>query len=288
MQFERYGSYDPNALKHEQDMQPLEFAKRSTWKRMNFLLNVVKEQRPDALDALAKNLELKYGSLVDSSLVHDTDITLSDLIPDMMLLLEYPVLALNNLNYFLQLLELPDDVDWMKDEFKVTTRTYNRAFLIPKYNNVQVLTETIGREDGIKLYKEYITRFVDDWVSEEPERHTTLEEMRRDWLEDNDDNPGWVRVVGSVENGRVIVRKDNCLWADSLVDLPDAELKYLVCCYGDFTSIKINNKSFALTMEHTVAAGDPFCDVVVHDTKVKSDLDHPSKEYFESIWPMEE
>ncbi|UCE10899.1 MAG: L-2-amino-thiazoline-4-carboxylic acid hydrolase [Candidatus Thorarchaeota archaeon] len=288
MEFEKSGSRDPNALEHEQSIQPLDSVKRSPWKRLNYLLNVVKELQPEAVDAFARNLELRYGSLVESPTVEDSQIGLEDLIPEMTLLLKYPVLALNNLNYFLQLLELPEGTDWTNDKLEVPIRIFNRAFLVPKYNNVQVLTETIGREDGIRVYKEYVTRFVDDWVSSEPERHSTLEEMRQDWLKDDEDNPGLVRQVGTVEDGKVVVRKDNCLWADSLVDLPDTELKYLVCCYGDFTSIRVYNRSFALTMEQTVAAGDHYCDVVVHDTRIDNDLKHPSKDFFDSIGPLDE
>ena len=41
-------------------------------------------------------------------------------------------------------------------------------------------------------------------------------------------------------------------------------------------------------MDHTIAEGDPYCSCVVHDTRIDWNLTHPSKEYWDSIWPLQE
>ena len=98
----------------------------------------------------------------------------------------------------------------------------------------------------------------------------------------------WLVIQSKPENGKLVYRKEMCLWNEALTDLPDIELKYLVCCYGDFQGVKRENKHFVLTMEHTVVEGDPYCSCIVHDTRIDWKLTHPSREYWDKIWPLHE
>ena len=97
----------------------------------------------------------------------------------------------------------------------------------------------------------------------------------------------WVIVFGLINEGKYFYRNDNCLWVDALKDLPDSELKYYVCCYGDYQGAKDLNENIILTMEHTIAQGDPYCSRVLHDTRFDWDLRHPSKHFWDSISPLE-
>jgi hypothetical protein len=77
---------------------------------------------------------------------------------------------------------------------------------------------------------------------------------------------------------------ENCLWIEALTDLDDSELKYLVCCYGDYQSAQHHyNQHIILTMEHTIAQGDPYCSRVLHDTREDWDLRHPQKEFWDNL-----
>ncbi|MHA2246357.1 MAG: hypothetical protein ACXADY_15560 [Candidatus Hodarchaeales archaeon] len=77
----------------------------------------------------------------------------------------------------------------------------------------------------------------------------------------------------------------NCTWVEALEEFPDSELKYLVCCYGDYEGVKMRDESLILTMEHTIAQGDPYCSRVVHDTRVDYDLRHPPKKFWDNLRP---
>ena len=57
----------------------------------------------------------------------------------------------------------------------------------------------------------------------------------------------WIAIHSKPENGKLIYRKDTCLWDDALDGFTDSEFKYLVCCYGDFQGAKRENKDFILT-----------------------------------------
>jgi hypothetical protein len=102
----------------------------------------------------------------------------------------------------------------------------------------------------------------------------------------DENNPSeWVIVHGMIADGKYAFRNDNCFWVGSLDDLSDSEIKYYICCYGDYESARNNHESIVLTMEHTIAKGNPYCSRVMHDTRVDYDLRHPPKEFWDNMWP---
>jgi hypothetical protein len=160
--------------------------------------------------------------------------------------------------------------------------------LHPAYYNLLVLTETLDREDAIALYKKFVTHYIRD--RRDPERITydNLETAFTKAIEPKEIPSEWVVVRGMIGDGKYAYRNDNCLWIDAIEDLPDSELKYYVCCYGDYESSKIYHDSVILTMEHTIAQGDPYCSRVLHDTRVDWDLKHPPKDFWDSMKPENE
>jgi hypothetical protein len=126
---------------------------------------------------------------------------------------------------------------------------------------------------------------VKDRVAKADIEDKSLEDFSEDSRNEDPENPGWLRLVSDVEDGKVLIRKDTCLWADAMEEFPDEELKFLVCCYGDYFSIKMRNSNFELTMEHSIAGGHPYCDCVIHDTRINDKLEHPSDDFFASLKP---
>ena len=55
---------------------------------------------------------------------------------------------------------------------------------------------------------------------------------------------------------------------DAISDLEDIEVKYHICCFGDFYAAERANRHFILTMERTIREGYPYCDSVFHSTDV--------------------
>lgn len=286
VKFRISGIPDPDALELKRKEQPIGFAKRSPLRRLNFLLGLIKKHHPEDLANYVSNLQRRYEGLVESNLVEERDIDISTLIAEFDLLMDFPGLALSNLNYFLQTLQPPESADWTNDTIEVPQRSQLRALLCPKYQNLLVLTETIDRGEAIELYKIYHDEFVRSVSSTHEDRYETLEELSARWTnEDTIGNHGLIRVISDVKDGKIFLRKDTCLWDDALEDLEDQKLKYYVCCYGDFDAIKRDNKHFVLTMKHTIIEGHPYCDCVIHDTRIDSDLSHPSDEFFARIVP---
>jgi hypothetical protein len=284
MKFIQAGEFRPEFLDKLQEHKPVEFAPRLL-RNFDHLLGTVGEQKPKILSKYVANLERRYQQLVKTDFLSLRGIEVASLIAPLVHLREFPSLAATFTNYHFQLLKLPEEDDWETEKIEITHGTFLRSALIPQYINLEVLTETVDRDEAIQIFKHNVTLYVRERIADQEERFQTLEELREDSFKTDPENPIWLRVVGEVEDGRLIIRKDCCYWAIALEDLPDPELKYMVCCYGDFESVKTANKRFKLTMEHTIVKGDPYCDCVYYDTRITKHFFHPPKEFFDSISP---
>ena len=283
------GTYDISDLNNLQEIQPLEFAKKTVLKRLNYLIGFIKKEKPEILQNYITKLNIKFVKLITDSYLNEKRIKTDDICKDFIHLKVYPDLLYNCLNYYLQLLSINFTKDWTQNKFKVSNKNYIQSFLYHRYYNALVLTEILERNQAIQLYKNYIDAYV---KSTAPERNRceTLEEFRSSRIPKEGDPPniGWEIVHGIIENGKYPQRKDTCMWDDAIKDLPDIELKYLAACYGDFQGAKRENKHFVLTMNHTIVKGDPYCSCIFHDTRINWDLTHPPKEYWDNIWPLQE
>jgi hypothetical protein len=273
-------------LNNPVELVPKEFALLSPLGRLDFILGLLRESKPEFLTSYVEMLTSRYETLSPEDEVSRRGIAIESEISDKEHLKDYPSLAKWNLNYFLSELGLDIDASW-DDKLEVPGRNHLRSFLMPKYQNLLALIDVIGCTDAIDFIKKYIQLFMEHHLRDSEDEFDSLEEWAKKGRED-DEGQGWVRIWGEVKDGTVIIRKDTCGWDAALEDIDDRELKYLVCCYGDFFSIKGQNRNYALTMEHTIAKGDPYCDVVIHDLRVNDKLEHPPKEFFDNLLVDEE
>ncbi|NHJ31566.1 MAG: hypothetical protein FK732_01770 [Asgard group archaeon] len=289
MKFQKYGKKIPDLLDKKVEFQPIDFALKSLFKRLNYLLGLIKEKEPGSIEDYAKSLQLKLESLTKEDIITKKDINIDELLSNFINLKKYRELAKSSLNYFLQLLQLSEKDDLVNKEVKVHNKNYLRSFLIPKYFNLQVLADTIGREEAFQLYKFYVTKFINDNVSPNRKIFDTMEAFKEHFEKDKKEvTVGWYGLLSKVKDGKFFFRKDNCPWAEVIMDLPDKEIKYLICCYGDFqAAVTRSNDCFVLTMKHTVVEGDPYCDCIYHDTSVNWDLTHPPKEFWDNLEPTD-
>ncbi len=283
------GKYHISDLDNKHELQPLEFAKQTILKRLNYLIGFIKKEKPEILQSYVTKLNIRFVELLNQSYLDENIVDKIDVNNDFIHLRVYPDLIHNSLNYYLQLLDVGFSEKWTEDKIKVPNRRYIQSFLYHRYYNALVLTEILGRNLGIQLFKDYIDSYVKSIASGRP-KYETLEEFREARIPRESDSPniGWVIIQGVIENGKFPQRKDTCMWDDAIKELPDIELRYLAACYGDFQSYNNNNENFILTMEHTIVKGDPYCSCILHDTRINDDLTHPPKEFFDSMWPIDE
>ena len=119
---------------------------------------------------------------------------------------------------------------------------------------------------------------------EREEEFTNLRNHYKTASQESSPPSDWVTVRGLREDGKYFYMNQNCLWVESLTEIEDKELMYLICCYGDYQSaLRYYNPHVILSMEHTIAQGDPYCSRMLHDTREDWDLRHPESEFWDKL-----
>ncbi len=289
MEVFRTGQYDISDLERLQEIQPLDYAKKSVLKRLNYLIGYLKKEMPEILPAFVTKLQKNFEQQLKTSLTTNQQLDLKEISKDFLHLKIYPDLLKPALDYFLQLLDYSSTKKWLSETIKIPNRNHIQSFLYHRYFNALTLTEILERNQAVRLFKSYIESYVKS-LSAYGSKYDTLEDFRNARIPKEDDPPsiGWVIVQGKIENGKYPQRKDTCMWADAIDELPDVELRYLAACYGDFQGYNNCNENFILTMKHTVVEGHPYCDCITHDVRINSDLNHPSREFFDDLWSQKD
>ncbi|NHJ49062.1 MAG: hypothetical protein FK733_14845 [Asgard group archaeon] len=289
MKFVELGSYDENALEYQTEVPPLLYAEKIHLYQLDFILSFIKKRKPEILEQFVENLEKNYTKLKKEDYIGNKKFDISKVIDGYDILKQNKTLAEHSLNYYLSLLELSLDSNWEEGKVKIKNRHSHISFAYPSYQNLVSLSDTVGKEEAIKLYKIFVTEFMTIRSKGKKGKYETLEEQREDEIRDfkENDYPGWLRIESTVENGKLYQRRDTCLLAEAIKDLPDNDFRFLVACYKDYQGTIVNwNKHFVLTMGDTIAKGGPYCSCVIHDTRIDWDLTHPPKEFWDSIWPL--
>ncbi len=287
MRVVRAGQPNPNALDVLEEINPFERATRSL-KRLNYLLGFIKDREPEVLTDYVSSLISRFQDPVEEEKLTNGTINYVEILCDLSHLEANVNLAKSFLNLFLHTLGISEEALWEKGRVKVANGDFLRSFLLPAYYDLQVLVETLGREKAISLYKRFITHYLLDTRDSERPRYDSLETLFEEITSPGKVPSDWVVVSALIADGKFAYRNDNCLWVEALADLEDSELKYYVCCYGDYEGARNHHESIVLTMEHTIAQGDPYCSRVLHDTRVDWDLRHPPTEFWDSFSHPEE
>ena len=286
IQFKKYGKLIPDALTVlKNEIHPIDFIITQPLKRLNYIVNFIRKEKPTIFKKYLTNLEKKFFSLIKEDCLAEKKLNTEELLNNFDELKRHPELVRNYINYILQTLGLSKKDDWINDKVEVIHRDYLLGFLLPKYYNLEVLTETIDRDEAIRLYKILVTQYIIDNSSPNRKIFDKVDEFKEYFEKDKKEvTVGWIGVLSEISDGKFFFRKDNCLWAEALEDIPDKELKYLICCYGDFQAANSRSRgNFAFTMKHTIVEDDPYCDCIYHDTNISWDLTHPPKEFWDSI-----
>ncbi|MFW9977431.1 MAG: L-2-amino-thiazoline-4-carboxylic acid hydrolase [Candidatus Thorarchaeota archaeon] len=284
MKFYRSGEFKEDILNKLVEINPKMQARQFLLSRLDYLLGFL-ENHPDYLIAFVEELDAQYQALLNTDQTSEKDIDFGELEKMTKNLREYPSLLKNATNYYLQTLNIQSDMSW-DTVMEVPNRNYHQAFLHPRYYSLLSLINIMGRKEAIKLWKRFVTQYIIDNRTPREPPFVDLETLLQERMTPEEEPSDWVVIKGMIADGKYAYRNDNCLWVDSLEDLPDSEIKYYVCCYGDYEAARNYHDSIVLTMEHTIANGDPYCSRVLHDTRIDYDLGHPPKDFWDNMWPV--
>ncbi|MFX0095411.1 MAG: L-2-amino-thiazoline-4-carboxylic acid hydrolase [Candidatus Hodarchaeota archaeon] len=253
---------------------------KSSLQTLDKFLVYISENKPRILNKFISTLEMKYRSegLKAPSKIELFEI--SQVNVDAKLLNNFPGLLEACRDFVLGILDIPKDNDWNSENIELYAINITKASQLHMYHRVKVLTEIIEREEAIDLVKNYIDQAISN--REHGQKYEDLASILNSHIVDAEKYEQGDRLVASVENGRYIFRVDRCALQEALKETNDPELSYIVACYGDYTVFKYINENFVLTRTQTLMNGS-YCDSCIHDTRIVEKIEHPTKEFYDSL-----
>jgi hypothetical protein len=290
MKFTQTGTFQENTLDKRVTINPMERVQDIFFDRLDYFLGFLTTEKPQIMDKFGVNLTQKYQSFVGIDYWQGFSENADARYTAFEHLLLYPKLLRASLNYFIELLQINGNGASLETDIEISMKALIQAWTYPSYYILEALAETIGRDSAFKLYKRYITQFYLDHPTPGRDEDFSLEKMLAKRLSGDTTSSEWVIVHTMLEVGKYAFKNKNCpTCVDAMTELPDIEIKYLVCCYGDFQKFRSTySDHLILTVEHTLMEGDPYCSRVLHDTRLDYDLRHPPKEFWDNFEPVEE
>ncbi len=290
MKFSQTGTFRENFLEESTTLNLKEQIHAILLDKLDYFIGFIIKEKLEIIDDYVENLTKKYQGLVEEDLLENATSEIEEIFTKYENLNQFPDLNKASLNYLFYLLQLKDKDEWDNDEIEISMRSLIEAWVFPAYYYLEALTETIEREDAVKLYKRYITQYYKDHPSPDRDESFSLEKMLEKRLSGDTTSSEWVMVHAMLEEGKYAFKNENCpTCVDAMTDLPDVELKYLACCYGDYEKFRsYYSDHIILTMEHTLMEGDPYCSRVLYDIRIDYDLRHPPKEFWDNFEPGNE
>ena len=290
MKFIQTGTYNKNFLDEYTVLNLKESISNILLDKLDYFIGFLALKKSELLDDFCRNLSKKYQELtkIDYSKIPLQE--LQNLSTKHEYIIQFPELLKTSLSYLFSLLELKNKEFLELSDIKPTMRALIEAWTFPSYYIVKTLTETIEREEAVKLYKRIITQFYIDNPSPSRDKFINLEKKFEERTTGDTTSSGWVIVHTMLQEGKYAFKNKNCpTCVDAMKNLPDVEIKYLACCYPDYEKFRAySNDHIILTMEHTLMEGDPYCSRVMHDTRYDYDLRHPPKEFWDNFEPGKE
>ena len=296
MEVIRIGEFNTKALEETVVIQPVEHAmymannpinNHACLKRLEYLLEFLSKDPNVSCAKFAEHLASKLQQFVKEDFFDIAESFLEETLKETRHLRKHLDLAKVTLSLNLQILKMAKNSKWKTENIEVKQGDYIRSYLVPNYYFLEALVEFIGREAAIRIFKNYLSVFLATQINYSTYNFTSLKDTFEKRKNAANTNSDWVMIIGYTNEGKYVYRNDNCLWVDALQDLPDKEIKYYICCYGDYQiANSVANGQVILTMEHTLAEGDSYCSRAKHDTRKDWNLNHPSKDFFDKLWPI--
>lgn len=177
-----------------------------------------------------------------------------------------------------------EDYQQEQGKYKLMLLDWLRAYLLWRFYRAKTFIELLGREEGIKFWKEIAVDLADFTLETSKEREP-IKKVADGWEKygkEADDNALMDYTVVRYDDYRVLVKFDQCGVHDALKYLKDPELTYLSYCYvGDVedertTKIRRRRRTHSLHL-------DGFCDEFFWDNSVYPDAKHPELEFMKKL-----
>lgn len=268
---------------------PMSLAENNIFNTLKLLLAKIKDEKPEILKIFIDKVSRRIQKKVENKiLLNDLD-KLSNKVNDYANLNENLELVKLHLNYMMMILGITEEQLWQNEKTPFPCENFMTSVFVLFYIHQITLIELLGRENGLQFYREYVDIYnykINAILQKDREKNLDgMREGDKQWLETNP--YGRVRLYSEVMDGRLIRICKNCEKFTALQKTEltsDGEVLYNILCYMHIPLVKVWNENFILTLEKSLALGDPYCAYVYFDKRVAKEIEQPSDEYLNEIW----
>ncbi|NHK32606.1 MAG: hypothetical protein FK730_14730 [Asgard group archaeon] len=286
MKFEEFGNKIENVLL---TAAPVALAESNIFNVLKLLLQKINDEKPDIYQSFIDIIAKKLMKKTMNKYFQKESKRLSDEISKYEGLSENYDFVKLHLNYMIEILGINEEQFWKNEKTAFPSENFMKSLFVLFYLHHETLNELLGRKEGIKFYRESVDKY--NYVINailQKERDKDLESMReadKEWLPRNP--YGRIRLYSEVKDGRLIRICKNCEKFSALKNIEiasDKELLYNILCYMHIPLAKVWNPNFVLTIEKSIARGDPYCAYIYNDMREREDTQPPAGKYLDEIW----
>ena len=283
MKFEKFGAEKENVTIKT---KPMNFADNNIFKHFNNVFDYIKKNKPEILQEYIEKMTKGMQDITKIVFFNEKEESLINLLKKYEYITDYYQLFQTIMNFYLSTLGISKEEFWENKEQSFPDWNFFHSIRNIHLVSIKVMIEILGKEEGIELYKKIGENYVFKYDLNQQNIYKDLDELRYHHTRFITNNTlGRVRLISDVENGRYI---EICLTCDKVRNfdnLSHEDFKLLdpTGCYIHHALTKLWNENFVLTLDQTLAKGDPYCSYVYHDTRIVDSIEHPPKEFFEDI-----
>ncbi len=254
---------------------------------VNGILKYIRKLKPEILDEYIPALRKRYEETIKREAPEFDEGDFSTMGIEYKFVNANPDLRSVIIQWTLAELSPKERIQVGESEIEVLLLDWLRASEVLRYHRVKVLTELIGREEGIQLWKDIVEKATDDARREKTEEvWPPIQEIADGWRKhgetsDNDHD----FIVAQFDEHKVLLKFNRCAVYEAVKHLDDPEVAYLATCWPshpDNTSLKrYGMKRRKLTPQtlHT----HPFCIEFFWNNDVHPDTELPDKEFMKNL-----
>ncbi|MGY5853041.1 MAG: hypothetical protein RTU92_05695, partial [Candidatus Thorarchaeota archaeon] len=243
--------------------------------RVEQILEFLNQSRSDLAEGFKETLQQKLvGNMSDSKI----DVSIEEyrtIAGDYPLIIKNSSLIDSIITFMIGQLDLPESFTTEMEKVDVSLLSVERGENLVTFYAVQTLVELTDRETGIKLYKDIV-----DYLGRNAE-HRDLKDFREarvKWVDGMANSGGFAFAVHDIDEDMFLAKFDRCVVYESLKDMCDPELGYLVTCYTGMTIGQHRDWCVRMRRTQTLFSGK-FCDELYWNRHVHDDPEQPSLEF---------
>ncbi|NHJ41217.1 MAG: hypothetical protein FK731_14390 [Asgard group archaeon] len=170
-------------------------------------------------------------------------------------------------------------------DYELPLLDWLKAYLLWRFYRTKSFIDVLGRNKGIKFWKEEIAVRLADYVLENTGERKPIKDVAEGWMKsgtENKENSLMDYTVVVFDDYQTLVKFDLCGVHEALKYLNDPELTYLSYCYVGDVEDERTTKVRRRRRTQTLHLGE-FCDEFFWDNSVYPNAEQPTLEFMKKL-----